>query len=83
MARWKKTVAKILAAQNSKSFHSLDFDDFEGAIKGVGYEFHNQEGSHKVYKKAGWERMVILPENGKAIPYQVRDFRKELRKHGY
>jgi len=80
MARWKKTVAKILAETR---FQNLDFADFEGAIKGVGYCFKNQEGSHKVYVQDGWERMVILPENGKAIPYQVRDFKKELKRHDY
>jgi len=80
MARWKKTVAKILAETR---FQNLDFADFEGAVKGVGYSYTRTKGSHDTYEQDGWESMHLQPENGKAKPYQVRQFKKELINHGY
>jgi len=80
MARWKKTVAKILSAHH---YDNLDFSDFEGALKGVGYALRGQAGSHKTYEQDGWEQMHLQPKNGKAKEYQVRQFKKELINHGY
>jgi|GEM_PF-631159 len=80
MARWKKTVAKIL---RETKFENLDFADFEGAIKGVGYCYNRTAGSHDIYVQDGWRNMDIQPENGKAKPYQVRQFKKELINHDY
>jgi len=80
MARWKKTVAKILAETR---FRNLDFADFEGAVKGVGYRYSRTVGSHDTYEQAGWEPMHLQSENGEAKPYQVRQFKKELKNHGY
>jgi len=71
MARWKKTVAKILTQTH---YENLDFADLKGALKGVGYTFKGQEGSHEVYKQDGWEQMNIQPKKGKAKDYQVRQF---------
>jgi len=80
MARWKKTIAKILTTTR---YDNLDVADLRGAIKGVGYKFKSQEGSHERYTQEGWENMNIQSENGKAKPYQVRQFKKELINHGY
>jgi len=80
MARWKKTLAKILTA---KADHSIDFKDFESVLKGVGYTHVHTRGSHDTYKQAGWEQMHIQPKNGKAKPYQLEQFRKEFRNHGH
>jgi len=77
MARWKKTVAKILAETR---FRNLDF---EGAVKGVGYSYTRTKGSHDTYEQDGWEPMHLQSENGEAKPYQVRQFKKELQHHGY
>jgi len=80
MARWKKTVAKILA---EKRFHNLDFTDLEGALKGVGYSYTRTKGSHDTYEQDGWEPMHLQPKNGKAKEYQVWQFKEELKNHGY
>jgi len=80
MANWKTTLEKVLSG---KADRSIAFKAFCALLERVGYTLDRERGSHKWYEQDGWEPMPVQPEAGKAKDYQVRDLRKELKRHGY
>jgi len=80
MAKWKKTLARIMAAQSD---YDIRLAEASPLLHRLGME-SNQEGSHHTFRKEGWRKIVLQArDNGKIPPYQVDQIRKELKKHGY
>ena len=67
---------------SGKADNNIKFSDFQNLIIDLGFEFKNQEGSHKIYRHDGIkERMTIQNDGGKAKGYQVRQLRAIIIKH--
>lgn len=72
-----KALKKVLES-NGKN---IQFSDFVKALKAAGYEKIRQDGtSHAIWAKSGKQPMNIQPaKDGKAKPYQIKQFQKEER----
>lgn len=76
MAKWKKTLEKVLGGQSDAN---IRFDDLCQMLDRLGYQ-HRVEGSHRIYIKPGIGFVNLQPEGGHAKPYQVRQTREVLQK---
>ncbi len=61
----------------------LSFRDFEQLLKSFGFELHGQRGSHRSYKHAQAQRMIVVqPRGSDAKGYQVRQFLDMIQEYG-
>lgn len=67
---------------DGKADNNIHFSDFCKLITDLGFDFKNQNGSHKVYyHKEINERMTVQNAGSKAKGYQVRQLRNIIIKH--
>jgi predicted RNA binding protein YcfA (HicA-like mRNA interferase family) len=56
-----------------KSPANVRFTEICQLAECYGFVFVRQEGSHRIYKRDGWPRLMNFQDhNGKAVTYQVR-----------
>ena len=66
----KKLFTKIINNQKN-----VRFNDFVTIIEAFGFYCIRKEGSHRIYKKTNVVELInIQNENGKAKPYQIKQF---------
>ena len=79
MAGHGKTVRRILRGGSDAN---IGFDDLRGLLMHLGFE-ERVRGSHHIFFKAGIEELINLQRSGsKAKPYQVRQVRATITRHG-
>jgi predicted RNA binding protein YcfA (HicA-like mRNA interferase family) len=79
MARHEKTLLKILRGVSDAN---IGFDDLRGLLLHLGFE-ERVRGSHHIFFKSGIEELVNLQRSGsEAKPYQVRQVRAVITRHG-
>lgn len=72
-------VRKIkLLERARKNPAGLSFANFEALLKSCGWALKRQAGSHRVWKAPSGKAVPFQPREGKAKPYQVRQFLKLL-----
>jgi len=66
----KKLFARIINNQKN-----VQFNDFVILVEAFGFYCARKEGSHRIYKKSNITEFInIQNENGKAKPYQIKQF---------
>lgn len=79
MARHEKTLLKILRGGSDAN---IGFDELRGLLLHLGFE-ERSRGSHHIFFKDGIEELINLQQSGsKAKPYQVRQVRITITRHG-
>lgn len=67
-------IAKLLATAKANPA-GLDFKDLQRLLGAAGFDLARTAGSHFIYKRAGVPEILnIQPRDGRAKPYQVRQF---------
>lgn len=79
MSRFDKLLTKLLRGTADASF---SFDDLRSILLHLGFA-ERINGSHHVYRMAGLaERVTLQPDGKDAKPYQVKQVRDLVVKHG-
>ena len=66
----KELLQKIIA--NSQN---ISFDEFSLLVKAFGFQLDRVSGSHHIFKRSGIRELINIQNvNGKAKPYQIRQF---------
>lgn len=79
MARHEKTLLKILRGGSDAN---IAFDDLCGLLTHLGFG-ERVRGSHHIFFKPGIEELINVQRSGnKAKPYQVRQVRSVITRHG-
>ena len=66
----RKLFKKILSGS-----HNVRFGDFVTLVEAFGFRLARVSGSHHIFKRDGVLEILNLQEReGKAVPYQVREF---------
>lgn len=79
MSRFDKLLLKLLRGASDASFA---FDDLRYILLHVGFT-ERINGSHHIYRLTGLEERLTLQPHGKdAKPYQVKQVRDLIVKHG-
>ena len=79
MARHEKTLLEILRGGSDAN---ISFDDLRGLLLHLGFG-ERVRGSHHVFFKPGIEELINVQHSGsKAKPYQVRQVRAVITRHG-
>lgn len=66
----RKLLSKVLASQKN-----VQFSDIEALVEAFGFRLSRVKGSHHIYVHPAIPEFVNLQEqNGKAKPYQIRQF---------
>ena len=79
MARHEKTLLKILCGGGDAN---IGFDDLRGLLLHLGFE-ERVRGSHHIFVRPGIEELINVQRSGnKAKPYQVRQVRAVITRHG-
>ena len=79
MARYEKTLLKILRGGSDAN---IGFDDLRGLLLRLGFE-ERVRGSHHIFVRPGIEELINVQRSGsKAKPYQVRQVRAVITRHG-
>lgn len=61
---------------------NIDFDDLRNLLLSLGFD-ERTKGSHHVFSKSGVEERINLQRDGRnAKPYQVKQVRAAILKHG-
>ena len=61
---------------------NVRFDKICRIVEAFGFRFRGGKGSHRIYVRDGVEELLNFQEvNGKAKPYQVRQFIKIVEKY--
>jgi len=73
----KKLLAKIINSQKN-----VQFNDFLTIVEAFGFYHTRGEGSHAIYRKDSVSEFINLQnENGKAKPYQIKQFLALVEKY--
>jgi len=73
----KKLLPKVINNQKN-----IQFNDFVTLIEAFGFYRTRGEGSHSIYRKTGVAEYInIQNENGKAKPYQIKQFLALVEKY--
>ena len=73
----KKLLARIVNNQKN-----VQFNDFTTLVEAFGFFRTRGEGSHSIYRKANISEFINLQnENGKAKPYQIKQFLALVEKY--
>lgn len=79
MAKHEKTLLKVLRGGSDAS---IGFDDLRGLLLHLGFE-ERVRGSHHIFFKSEIEELINVQRSGsKAKPYQVRQVRSVITRHG-
>lgn len=79
MGKWEKLLDQILRGTNDAA---IPFEDLCKLLTRIGFE-KRTKGSHNVFGKAGIPEKPNLQRSGThAKPYQVRQIRAIILKHG-
>lgn len=79
MAKHEKTLLKILRGGSDAN---IEFDDLRSLLLHLGFE-ERVRGSHHIFFKTGIEELINVQRSGsKAKPYQVRQVRTVITRHG-
>lgn len=79
MGRHEKTLLKILRGGSDAN---IGFEDLRGLLLHLGFE-ERVRGSHHIFFKTGIEELINLQQSeSKAKPYQVRQVRVVVARHG-
>lgn len=66
----RKLLSKVLASQKN-----VQFSDMEALVEAFGFRLSRVKGSHHIFVHPAIPELVNLQEqNGKAKPYQIRQF---------
>lgn len=66
----KKLYVKMVNSQKN-----VQFNDFVTIIEAFAFYCSRQEGSHRIYKNPAVHEFInVQDENGKAKPYQIKQF---------
>ena len=73
----RKVLERILGGSKN-----IQFKDFVGLVKAYGFELSRVTGSHHIFMHPEIDELVNLQEvQGKAKPYQIRQFLKLVEEH--
>jgi len=73
----KKLFSKIINNQKN-----VQYSDFTALVEAFGFTRTRQEGSHRIYKNTKVAEFINLQdENGKAKPYQIKQFLSLIEKY--
>jgi predicted RNA binding protein YcfA (HicA-like mRNA interferase family) len=79
VAKHEKTLLKILRGGRDAN---IGFDDLRSLLLHLGFE-ERVRGSHHIFFKSGIEELINVQRSGsKAKPYQVRQVRTVIARHG-
>ena len=79
MVKHDKTLVKILRGWSDAN---IGFDDLRGLLLHLEFE-ERVRGSHHIFFQTGVEELINLQRSGsKAKPYQVRQVRAVITRHG-
>jgi len=79
MATYRKLLEKVISGRADAN---IRFDDLRNLLTQLGFE-ERSRGSHHIFVRAGVEDMINLQKEGHmAKPYQVRQVRAVITKHG-
>jgi len=79
VARYEKLLLRIL---RGRSDANIGFDELRQLLLDLGFE-ERVRGSHHIFVRPGVEELVNLQRSGsKAKPYQVRQVRAVITRHG-
>jgi hypothetical protein len=79
MTKHEKVLARVLGGRSDAN---LNFNDLRGLLLHLGF-VERVRGSHHVFVRPGVEDLVNLQrEGGMAKPYQVRQVRSVIARHG-
>ncbi len=82
MAKWQKTLAKILGGRSDAN---ISFDQLCNLLKHLGFEEDVDRSSHHIFDRDDIPEIINLqPGKGgsNAKPYQVKQVRQLIRKYG-
>lgn len=66
----RKLLSKVLSSQQN-----VQFSDMEALVEAFGFRLSRVKGSHHIFVHSAIPELVNLQEqNGKAKPYQIRQF---------
>lgn len=60
---------------------NLPFGDVISLVEAFGFQLDRVSGSHHIFRHPGVAELVNLQDDGKAKPYQVRQFLKLVEEH--
>ena len=73
----KKQLSKIMNNQKN-----VLFNDFIIVVEAFGFNSTRREGSHRIFKNTNVAELINLQnENGKAKPYQIKQFLSLVEKY--
>lgn len=76
-------IAKLFASVYANPGAALSFRDFERLLLAFGFVPVRQKGSHRSYKHAEAQRMLVVQPRGKeAKGYQIRQFLDMVEEYG-
>ena len=79
MVDYRKTLRRVL---EGRSDANIAFNDLCALLQNLGFEMRVR-GSHHIFRRQGVEEKVNLQrDNNKAKPYQVRQVRNVILRHG-
>jgi len=79
MATHETTLLKILRGGSDAN---IGFDDLQGLLLHLGFE-ERVRGSHHIFFKPGIDELINVQRSGsEAKPYQVRQVRAVITRHG-
>ena len=79
MVKHEKTLVKVLRGGSDAN---IGFDDLRGLLLHLEFE-ERVRGSHHIFFKSGIEELINVQRSGsKAKPYQVKQVRAVLTRHG-
>ena len=74
----RKMLVKIIRNQKN-----IQFNDFILIVESFGFFRTRGEGSHNIYRRANIAEFINLQnDNGKAKPYQIKQFLALVEKYG-
>jgi len=79
MSKYDKLFSRVLRGTSDAN---ISFDDLRQLVIWLGFD-ERTRGSHHLFRKTGIEEKINLQREGsKAKPYQVRQVRNIILKHG-
>jgi predicted RNA binding protein YcfA (HicA-like mRNA interferase family) len=73
--------AVLLRRLNEDHYQNVKFNDFTKLVEAFGFRLYRTLGSHRSYAHPGIAELIVLvPENGQAQDYQIRQFLRLVKK---
>jgi hypothetical protein len=77
MSNWKKTLEAVMSGQSDAN---IRFSDACTMLQRLGYAPRETGGSHRIFVKAGCEKINLQNNAGKLARYQVKQMREQIKK---